>query len=109
MRNQQERQVAAVVALPAEIDFSNAERACVPLDAALAAGAGVVIADCTSTVFCDTWAVRRLLMVHRKATARDAELRLTAPPGGPMERMLELMGVTRMLRIYPSLDQAAAA
>jgi anti-anti-sigma regulatory factor len=53
-----------IVALPAEIDLSNAEQVYDQLAAALASGAAVVIADFTGTRFCDCACLNRLLRVH---------------------------------------------
>lgn len=100
---------AVIVALPAEIDHGNAEHAYDQLYAAFAAGAPVVIADFTASIFCDCSALRRLLAVQRRAATRDAQLRVVAPPGGPVLRVLEITGLGQVLQVYPSAYHAAAA
>ena len=52
----------AVVVLPDEIDFLNADSVGERLAAALVPGVAVVIADLTVTVFCDCAGVRSLLL-----------------------------------------------
>jgi anti-sigma B factor antagonist len=98
-----------VVPLPAEIDISNSESVGAELGAACASGAGVIIADLTSTAFCDSSGVRYLLLAHDEATAHHAQLRLAVQPDGMVLRMLTLMGLHRVLQVHVSLDEATAA
>ena len=99
---------ATIVALPAEIDIDNADHAYDQLYAAFAAGAPMVIADFTATTFCDTASLRRLVAVQRRAVARNAQLRLAAPPGNPVRHVLEITGLDKLLPVYPSARHAAA-
>jgi anti-anti-sigma factor len=98
-----------VVRLPAEIDISNSESVGAELGAACASGAGVIIADLTSTAFCDSSGIRYLLLAHDEATAHHAQLRLAVQPDGMVLRMLTLMGLHRVLQVHVSLDEATAA
>jgi anti-sigma B factor antagonist len=98
-----------VVPLPAEIDISNSESVGAELGAACASGAGVIIADLTSTAFCDSSGIRYLLLAHDEATAHHAQLRLAVQPDGMVLRMLTLMGLHRVLQVHVSLDEATAA
>jgi anti-sigma B factor antagonist len=100
---------AVIVPLPAEIDISNSESVGAELDAACASGAGVVVADLTSTSFCDSSGIRYLLIAHDAACAHDAQLRRAVPPDGMVLRMLTLMGLHQILQIHVSLDEATAA
>jgi anti-anti-sigma factor len=65
-----------IVALPAEIDLTNVDRVYDLLDAAVASGAPVIVADLTGTTFCDSEGMQRLIMIHKRAACRDAQLRL---------------------------------
>jgi anti-anti-sigma regulatory factor len=98
----------AVVALPAEIDLTSIARAYTELGAAISSGAAVVIADFSATVFCDVAGIRRLLELHQLAAARQVELRLVAPLGSPVRRLLELIGPAQPLRISSSLGAAGS-
>jgi anti-sigma B factor antagonist len=98
-----------VVPLPAEIDISNSESVGARLGAACASGARVIIADLTSTAFCDSSGIRYLLLAHDEAAAHHAELRLAVQPDGMVLRMLTLMGLHRVLQVHVSLDEATAA
>src|ERR1700742_3596883 len=107
MPDQVTPQTPVVVALPAEIDVTNAEQVLDLICAALAPGVDVVIADLTSTVFCDSSGLRHLLFAQERARESDAQLRLAIPLGCPVRRVLELTGAYRMLTIYPDLTEAA--
>jgi len=94
-----------VIPLPAEIDMANAEDVGDQLRSALTPGVTIVIADMTTTVFCDSSGIRSLLLAHDHAAARDAQLRLAAPSRHLLQ-ILQLMGLDRLLPIYPSLATA---
>jgi anti-anti-sigma factor len=99
---------AVVVPLAAEIDLTNGERAYDRLYAALASGAGVVIADFTATRFCDCAALRHLLTVQRRVVTQGGQLRLVIPPGSLVRRVAVLTGLDGQLHIYPTVREAAA-
>lgn len=95
----------AVVALPAEIDMANAESVGERLRSAFIPGVTVVVADMTSTVFCDPYGMRGLVLAHRCAAGHQARLRL-AVPDTRVRQVLELAGLDRLLPVYPSLSAA---
>ena len=97
----------AIVALPAEVDVSNADEVYDLLDAAAGPGTRVVIADCGDTTFCDVAGVRRLVAIRTRAAARGVQVRLAIPPGGALRRMIELMGADSLLPVYSSVGQAS--
>jgi anti-sigma B factor antagonist len=97
-----------IVVLPAEIDVTNAGQVLDELASALAPGVSLVIADMTSTVFCDTSGVRALAHAHAHARAvtDDIGFRLAIPPEGSVRRVLEPTGIIRMLPVYLGMDEA---
>ena len=97
-----------IVALPAEIDLSNAEQVYDQLAAALASGAAVVIADFTGTRFCDCACLNRLLRVHNQAAGSNAQLRMVIPPGAAVRDVVKLLGLHHQLPVYASIDAAQA-
>ena len=99
---------AVIVALPAEIDLSNAEQVYDQLAAALASGVAVVIADFTGTRFCDCACLNRLLRVHNQAAGHNAQLRLVIPPGAPVRDVVRLLGLHQQLSVYASIEAAQA-
>jgi anti-sigma B factor antagonist len=96
-----------IVRLPAEIDISNAEDVGEQLRSAFTRGASVVIADLTSTVFCDSSGARPLVLSHNYAGFHDARMRFVIPDRN-MLRVLTVTGVDQLLSIYPSLDAAVS-
>lgn len=100
---------AVIVALPAAVDDLSATQAYDQLYAAVAIDAQVVVAGFTATVSCDHWALLRLLAAQRRVAARDAQLRVVAPPGGPVSRVLEITGLDKLLPVFPTAYHAAAA
>jgi anti-anti-sigma regulatory factor len=109
MDQQVARGAAVVVALPVEIDVTNANQVYDRLAAATRSGAAVVIADATGTMFCDAAGGRRLVMIHARAAARGVPLRLVIPSGGLLRRVLELLGVdSLLLPVYASTEEAQA-
>ena len=97
-----------MVALPAEIDLSNAEQVYDRLYTALASGAAVVIADFTGTRFCDCACLNRLLRVHNQAGGHNAQLRRVIPPGAPVREVVKLLGLDQQLPVYANIDAAQA-
>ena len=92
-----------VVVLPEEIDITNADSMREQLRSAFGPGVTVVIADMTSTAFCDISGWRGLLGAHDDAGVGGAQLRLVIHSGG-LRRVLKLLGFDRLMPVYPSLD-----
>ena len=95
-----------IVVLPAEIDVTNAGEVLAALAGAFAPGVSLVIADMTSTIFCDTSGVRALVEAHDRAITDDIGFRLAIRPEGSVRRVLELTGIIRVLPVYLGMDEA---
>jgi anti-sigma B factor antagonist len=106
MNDQAAQVVPVVVVLPAEIDVTNSEQVYEQLLAALAPGVRTVVADLTSTVFCDSSGVHAIMHAYESAAARDVRMRLAVSPATSVRRVLELIGVGRLMPVYPSLAEA---
>ena len=98
-----------IVAMPEGIDAGNASAVGGTLDAAFAQGALVVVADCTSTTFCDSVGFNTLLLTNEKAHAERAELLFVITHNGPLRRVLELLEMQDALAVYPTVDAAVTA
>jgi len=96
----------AVVALPAEVDVSNAGQVLADL-ASAAQDACLVIADMTATTFCDSAGVTALLRAMRTATALGTRLRVAASALA-VTRVLAITGVDRLIEVHPSVAAAMA-
>jgi anti-sigma B factor antagonist len=96
----------AVVALPSEIDLTNAGEVHDALTRARESGTAVIVADATETTFCDCAGVRALIRAHRQATAAGADLRVASTTSPAVRRILELTGADQVLDTYPTLTAA---
>jgi anti-sigma B factor antagonist len=109
MNDQAAQVVPVVVVLPAEIDVTNSEQIYAQLVAALAPGVDTVIADMMSTVFCDSSGVHAIMHAYESAAARDVRMRLAVSSASSVRRVLELIGVGRLMPVYASLQEALDA
>lgn len=97
-----------VVPLPREIDMTNNEIVSRDLLAALRPGIRVIVADLTSTTFCDSAGIRALALAHQQSAQSSIGLRLAVPPDGPVQRVLEIMDLVTVLAVYPTVEAALA-
>ena len=98
-----------VVELPAEIDVTNSEQVYQQLVAVLAPNITTVVADMTATIFCDSSGVHAIMHAYETAGARDDRIRLAVSPSTSVRRVLQLIGVSRLMPVYPSLEEALTA
>jgi len=96
-----------MVALPHEIDLTNADSVGEQLAAACAPGAAMVIADMTATTFCDSTGIRMLVLACQQATDHGTELRLLVTRPG-VWRAMTAMDADLVLPVYQSLREALA-
>lgn len=98
----------AVVTAEREIDLTNAEGLGDALLSALNAGAAGLVVDMTMTAFIDSAGVTALVRASRRAAVSDAAVRLavTAPP---VLRVLNLVGIDRLIEVHPSVTAAQAS
>jgi anti-sigma B factor antagonist len=98
----------AVVAVPAELDLTIADGLRDALLGALNAGALGLVVDMTATTFCDSAGIAAITRAARRASANDAILRL-AVASAPVLRVLDLVGIDRLIEVYPDADAALAS
>jgi anti-sigma B factor antagonist len=97
----------AVVTLPVEIDATNADQVREDLLSVLNQGAILLIADLSTTTFCDSAGVSALVRALRRAAASDSRMRLVVRTLA-VQRVLAITGVDRLLDIYPSVAASLA-
>jgi anti-sigma B factor antagonist len=97
---------AVVIALPEQIDLSNAAGFAEKLTAAVSHEAAVII-DMSATRFCDCAGARAIVRAYKRATDSGVEVRLVVT-AALVRRIFGLMGVDRLLDIYPSVAAAQA-
>jgi len=98
----------AVMTLPAEIDIANADQVRENLLLVLNQGAVLLIADLSKTTFCDSAGISALVRSFRRAEASGSRMHL-AVSTSPVQRVLALTGVDRVLDIFPNVTAALAA
>lgn len=98
----------AVVRLPPEIDLTVADGAREALLAVLNQGALGLVVDMTATTFCDSAGITALVRAARRAGANGATMRLAAT-AQPVLRIFSLVGIDRLIDVYPSVDAARAS
>lgn len=109
MNDQAAQIMPVVVVLPPEIDVTNSEQVYEQLVAVLAPGVDTVIADMMSTVFCDSSGVHAIMHAYESAAARDVRMRLAVSPATSVRRVLELIGVGRLMPVHANLQEALDA
>jgi phosphoserine phosphatase RsbU/P len=97
----------AVVAMPAEIDITNASGVSDLLAAVAGQSPEVITADMTATMFCDSSGVSALARAHELAAAGGAELRL-ALGDSPATRVIQLIGLDQIMPLYHDVQQSLA-
>jgi anti-sigma B factor antagonist len=98
----------AVVTLPAEIDLTIADAMREGLLSVLNQGALGLVVDMTTTTFCDSAGITALARAARRAAANGATLRLAAA-APPVLRIFSLVGIDRLIDVYPTVDEACAS
>lgn len=98
----------AVVTATGEVDITNAEGLRDAFLSVLNAGARGLVVDMTATTFLDSAGVTALVRASRRAAATEATVRLavTAPA---VLRVLNLVGIDRLIEVYPSVADATAS
>jgi len=98
----------ALVALPEDIDVSNAGQIREELLSVINQGAEALIVDMTATISCDRAGADAVARAYQRAVVSRTELRLVVTSGVVL-RMLGMTGVGRLVPVYPSVEAALAA
>ena len=96
-----------VVAVPEEIDITNAEALRSALLQAAADGHGRLVVDMTRTRFCDSSGLHALIAAHKRAEAEGREVVLVIPSATVL-RVFALTGIDRVIPNFTSLAEALA-
>jgi anti-sigma B factor antagonist len=95
-----------VVAVPEEIDVTNAGWLRSVLLQAADRGRGRFVVDMTDTQFCASAGIGVLVRAHRRALAEGGELRLVIPTSGAVQRIFALTGIDQLIPSFAALDEA---
>ncbi|MGH3266370.1 MAG: STAS domain-containing protein [Trebonia sp.] len=98
----------AVIGAAGEIDLINAGNLSDAMLSALNTGARALIVDMTAAVFLDSAGVNALVHASKRAAATGASLRLAVTALAPL-RVLDLVGVDRLIEVHPTVAEAIAS
>ena len=99
-----------VVRVVGEVDMSHEAELRAELRAAVEAEANAIVVDLTECEFIDSSAIRALLLSRKeKNPNQGGESLAVAASSDQILRILEVMGLDKVLPIEPTVKQAAAA
>jgi anti-anti-sigma factor len=104
----EERDGAVLARLTGELDISEASSKGDLIVQAVPAGVPAVVVDLTELRFIDSSGVAMLFSLARHFDVRRQQLRVVAPPGGVVARVLEIVQFERAAPIHADLDEALA-
>jgi anti-sigma B factor antagonist len=87
-----------------ELDLSTAPGLCQTVETV--ADRGRLLIDLSELSFCDSTGLRALVGAVREVEINGGKAALAVPPGGPLDRILELTGLGEFLRVTPSVEDA---
>jgi anti-anti-sigma factor len=96
---------AAVISAPVEIDVGNAAEVEKCLLSVLGHSARVLVADMTTTTFCDCAGVHAIVSCWRRAAAGGSSLRL-AVRAPAVSYVFGITGASGLIDIYPTVAAA---
>lgn len=94
-----------VVELPCCIDVANSIDVYAQLITAFTEGAPVVVADLTTTSFCDTSGIRQIELARQGADELGVDFRVVVPAGIVL-RVLQILRLDQVWALYPTLEAA---
>jgi len=98
-----------VIVAAGELDMSTVPLLENELDVAIGSRDATVVLDLGAVRFCDSSALRTTLHAREQLARRDLSLAVVCVPGGPVERVLQLVGATRQISVYADRAGALAA
>jgi anti-sigma B factor antagonist len=107
IRAEQSEEVV-VVSVAGDIDALTADEASALLNAQLEGGREQLVLDLGQVKFMSSAGIRLLLEISKKSREQGGDLRLARTPEG-VARTLEITGLARILKAYPSVDEAVSS
>jgi anti-anti-sigma factor len=103
-----QRGAVVVASLSGELDVSGASRLGDELAEAVPTSADGLVVDCTDLEFIDSSGIAMLFGLARQLASHRQQLRVVAPTGEPVARVLDLVDFKRAAPIHADLDGALA-
>jgi anti-anti-sigma factor len=97
-----------VARLTGELDIAGAEVTGRRIAEAVPSSARGVVVDMTDLEFIDSSGVSMLFSLARRVGSRRQELRVVAPAGKPVARVLEIVEFERAAPVHADVDSAVA-
>jgi anti-sigma B factor antagonist len=98
---------SVVVGIRGNLDIDSAAVLTTTLDQVLDRPAPRVVVDLSGVEFCDSTGLSAFIVGHNRAAATDGWLRLACPTDF-LARLLDTVGLTARLGVYPSVAEALA-
>jgi len=105
---QREGDDVVVARLTGELDISGAESTRRRITEAVPSSARGVVVDMSELEFIDSSGVSMLFALARRVGSRRQELRVVAPPGKPIARVLEIVEFGRAAPVHADVDSAVS-
>lgn len=101
----EQRQETLILSFVGDLVALSAEQAHGFIDGQLDEGHQQIVVDLSQVEFMSSAGIRVLLDILRRSRGKGGDLRLaSAQPG--VERTLELSGMVRVLKLFPTVDEA---
>lgn len=97
-----------VARLSGELDIAGAEPVGKRIAEAVPSSARGVVVDMTELDFIDSSGISMLFSLARRVGSRRQELRVVAPAGRPVARVLEIVEFQRAAPVHADVDSAVA-
>lgn len=104
-----ERRDAVLIAgLTGEVDVTNAEGIQGEIEQAATGDVTRLVIDLSRLQFLDSSGIRALIWLARQIEARGAAMRVFAPDGSPLWRILEITRMEEIIPVTRTLEEAVA-
>jgi anti-anti-sigma factor len=97
-----------VARLTGELDISGADRTGKKIAAAVPSSARGLVVDMSELEFMDSSGVSMLFTLARQVGSHRQQLRVVAPPGRPVSRVLQIVEFERAAPVDADVDSAVA-
>jgi anti-anti-sigma factor len=105
----EERGDVVVAVLTGELDIAVAERTGRKIGASVPSSARGLVVDMSQLEFMDSSGVSMLFGLARQVGSHRQELRVVAPAGTPVARVLQIVEFERAAPVHADVDSAVAA
>jgi anti-anti-sigma factor len=104
----EERGDVVVARVTGELDIAGSAHTGERIADAVPTSALVLVVDLMELEFIDSSGVAMLFGLARRLASRRQQLRVAAPPGGPVSRVLEIVEFERAAPVDPDVETAVA-